>query len=358
MEATDALSILPAEGFTTPLGPARPPAKRRIESVDELFSRLRQGDRGALSRSITLVESSKDSDQALAAELLDRSLPLSGNSIRVGITGSPGVGKSTLIETLGMFVVGLGFRLAVLTVDPSSPSTHGSILGDKSRMPDLSASANAYIRPSPSGGRLGGVAHQTREAIQLCEAARFDVIFVETVGVGQSEIEVRGMVDCFLLLALSGAGDELQGIKRGIMEMADLIALTKADGDNRLRAEVAAGQIERALMLLPADPVGRRASVKLCSAKDRTGIDELWSALRKFVDEDKLNGRFEWRRGKQAVTWMEEIVRQTLLASWLRRKDVRLASESLAKSVQGSKITPRRAAAELLAMIDSPSPIR
>jgi len=350
MESSDALSILTAEGFTTPLGPTRLPAKRRTDSPEQLLSRLRQGDRGALSRAITLVEGAKDSDQAMASELLDRSLPFSGNSIRVGITGSPGVGKSTLIETLGMYVVGLGSKLAVLTVDPSSPSTHGSILGDKSRMPELSAHPHAYIRPSPSGGRLGGVAHQTREAIQLCEAARFDVVFVETVGVGQSEVEVHGMVDCFLLLALSGAGDELQGIKRGIMEMADVIALTKVDGDNKLRAEVAAGQIERALMLLPPDPHGRRAAVKMCSAKERIGIDDLWASVTTFVDEDKASGRFDWRRGQQSVTWMKELVQQSLLASWLRREDIKQATEKLSSAVQDSKMTPRRAAIELLAI--------
>jgi LAO/AO transport system kinase len=329
----------------------RAPAKRPTDSVDDLFSRLRQGDRGALSRAITLVESAKDSDQAFASDLLARALPESGKSIRIGVTGSPGVGKNTLIEALGMYIVGLGSHLAVLTVDPSSPSTHGSILGDKSRMAELSAHPNAYIRPSPSGGRLGGVAHQTREAIQLCEAARFDVILVETVGVGQSEIEVRGMVDCFLLLALSGAGDELQGIKRGIMEMADVIALTKVDGDNRVRAEVAAGQIERALMLLPPDPQGRRASVRLCSAKERSGIEELWADVCKYIDEDKASGRFQWRRGKQSVTWMEEIVQQSLLAAWLRREDIKAASEVLAADVRAGHTTPRRAATVLLGMI-------
>ena len=353
MESTDALSILSAEGFTTPLGPTRPPARRRVDSVDDIFSRLRQGDRGALSRAITLVESARESDQVLASDLLDRALPLTGLSVRVGITGSPGVGKSTLIEALGMHIVGQGKKLAVLTVDPSSPSTHGSILGDKSRMAELSAHPNAYIRPSPSGCRLGGVANQTREAIQMCEAARFDVVFIETVGVGQSEIEVRNMVDCFLLLALSGAGDELQGIKRGIMEMADVIGLTKADGDNRLRAEVAAGQIERALMLLPPDPMGRRAKVQLCSAKDRTGIDTIWESISQFVDEDKANGRFDWRRGNQAVTWMEELVHQSLLAAWLRREDIKQATQSLADAVRELRTTPRSAANHLLGIVQT-----
>lgn len=354
MESSDGLSIKSAEGFTTPLGPTRLPPPRRSESVEDLFSRLRQGDRGALGRAITLVESSRESDQALASALLDRTLPVSGNSVRIGITGSPGVGKSTLIETLGMHVVERGSSLAVLTVDPSSPSTFGSILGDKSRMSRLSANEKAYIRPSPSGGRLGGVAHQTREAIQLCEAAGFDVVFVETVGVGQSEIEVRGMVDCFLLLALSGAGDELQGIKRGIMEMADVIGLTKADGENRLRAEVAAGQLERALMFLPADQQGRRASVILCSAIENTGVSELWERVCQFIGEDQSSGLFRWRRGKQAVTWMEELVHQSLLAAWTRRADVQRVMESLSSSVQRGETTPRRAASDLLALIAQP----
>ncbi len=336
-----------------PQGPTRPPARRSSTSPAELFAKLRQGDRGALSRGITLVESSKESDQVLASELLDLALPHSGGSIRVGITGSPGVGKSTLIESLGKLVVGCGHRLAVLTVDPTSPSTHGSILGDKSRMPELSVDPNAYIRPSPTGGRLGGVANQTRESMLLCEAGGFDVVFVETVGVGQSEIEVRGMVDCFLLLTLSGAGDELQGIKRGIMEMANVIALTKVDGDNRLRAEVAAGQLERALMLLPPDAQGRRAPVKLCSSRERTGIQELWDAVTQFVDEDRTNGLFDRRRGDQAVTWMEEMVHQSLMASWLHRDDVMTAFFKLSASVRHGRATPRRAAAELIGMIRS-----
>jgi len=352
MDSSGALSIKSAEGFITPLGPTSPAARRKLDSVDDLFSRLRQGDRGALSRAITLVESSKASDQVLASDLLDRTLSVTGQSIRVGITGSPGVGKSTMIEALGMYVVGQGSRIAVLTVDPSSPSTHGSILGDKSRMAQLSVHPNAYIRPSPSGGRLGGVANQTREAIQLCEAAGFDVIFVETVGVGQSEIEVRGMVDCFLLLALAGAGDELQGIKRGIMEMADVIALTKADGDNRVRAEVAAGQLERALMLLPPDPQGRRASVILCSAIEQTGIENLWTSVRKYIEEDRISGRFDWRRGRQAVSWMEELVHQSLIEAWMRREDVQSAIASLSAAVHDAQTTPRRAAQQLLSLVD------
>ncbi|MDR3688675.1 MAG: methylmalonyl Co-A mutase-associated GTPase MeaB [Fimbriimonas sp.] len=353
MESADALSILSAEGFVTPLGPTKPPARRQRDSVDDLFIRLRGGDRGALSRAITLVESAKESDQELASELLDRALPVSGKSVRVGITGSPGVGKSTLIDALGSYVVGRKAHLAVLTVDPSSPSTRGSILGDKSRMATLSAHPNAYIRPSPSGGHLGGVAHQTREAMLLCEAAGFDVIFVETVGVGQSEIDVRDMVDCFLLLALAGAGDELQGIKRGIMEMADVIALTKVDGDNRTRAEVAAGQLERALMLLPADPLGRRASVNLVSAVERKGIGDLWGQIEKYVDEDKAKGRFEWRRGTQAVTWMEDMVHRALIGAWLRRPEVQSATEALSAEVRSGEKTPRRAAIELFAIARS-----
>ncbi len=353
MKDTDALSILSAKGFSTPLGPTRKPAKRQPETVASLFSKLTAGDRGALGRAITLVESHKESDQDRAAELLDLALPLSGNSVRVGITGSPGVGKSSLIEAMGLFIVEKGVKLAALAVDPSSPSTFGSILGDKSRMPNLAVHDRSFIRPSPSSGRLGGVANQTREVIQLCEAAGFGVIFVETVGVGQSEVEVRGMVDCFLLLAMAGAGDELQGIKRGIMEMADVIGLTKADGENRVRAEVAAGQLERALMMLPADQDGRRASVNLCSAVQKTGIEELWTAIQKYIQQDKDSGRFDWRRRRQSVTWMEDMIQQSLLSRWLKREDVRLALENLSKSVEQGAITPRRATQRLLDWVES-----
>lgn len=352
MKPTDALSVKSAEGLAAPAGLTGAPPRRRKESVGELLAGLKLGDRGALSRAITLVESAKPSDHRLASELLDRTLQVSESTVRVGITGAPGVGKSTLIEALGLHVVSRGSRLAVLTVDPSSASTHGSILGDKSRMARLSILDAAFIRPSPSGCRLGGVANQTREAIQLCEAAGFDVVFVETVGVGQSETEVRGMVDCFLLLAMAGAGDELQGIKRGIMELADLIALTKADGENHVRAEVAAGQIERALMLTPPNASGRRAHVRLCSALESSGISELWDDVRRVVDDDRASGRFTRRRRDQSIAWMHELVRQSILDAWLRRADVRTRLDALADAVGGGRVSARAAANELVSAVE------
>lgn len=329
-----------------PLGAVK---KKPILPVPELFRRLREGDRGALSRGITLIESTHPLHRLQAAELLDLALQYSGRSVRVGITGIPGVGKSSLIEALGLHVVdSLGKRLAVLTVDPSSVTSHGSILGDKSRMARLSVHPSAFIRPSPSGGCLGGVAHQTRETIQLCEAAGCNVVFVETVGVGQSETSVHAMVDCFLLLTLAGAGDELQGIKRGIMEMADVIALTKSDGENLIRTRLAQGQLVRALMMYPPDGDGERPEVLLSSAVNGSGIVELWEALQRFLNRAQSAGRFLERRQKQSVAWMHDLVRRALLDAWFEREDVLGLKESLEAQVRLGGLTPRKAAQLLL----------
>ena len=248
--------------------------------LDEYVQGIVSGDRVMLSRSITLAESSLPSDQELARQVIDQILPYTGNSVRVGITGAPGVGKSTFIETFGTMVIDThGRKLAVLAVDPTSQRSGGSILGDKTRMESLSLHPQAYIRPSPAGKSLGGVTRSTREAILLCEAAGFNLIFVETVGVGQSETAVHTMVDFFLLLLLAGAGDELQGIKRGIMEMADAIAITKADGDNRNRAKLAQAEYRAALHLFPPSSSGWRPAVQICSALEKTGIKELWEGM-------------------------------------------------------------------------------
>lgn len=347
-EASDALSVKPG-GLAPSLPPRSAPRRKPDLPVPELFSRLRQGDRGALSRGITLIESALPAHRPLAAELLDLAIQHSGRSLRVGISGVPGVGKSTLIETLGLHVLDTSERrLAVLTIDPSSESSHGSILGDKSRMSRLSVHEQAYVRPSPTGGCLGGVAHQTREAIQLCEAAGCSVVFVETVGVGQSETAVHAMVDCFLLLTLAGAGDELQGIKRGIMEMADVIALTKCDGENRNRAKLAQGQLIRALMMFPASPDGSRPEVLLCSALERSGIAELWTSVQAFVGRRTASGWFDRRREDQSVAWMHDLVRRSFFDTWFEQPAVQELNHRLEREVRTGALTPRRAAEHLL----------
>ncbi len=345
--------VAPPPSINPRLAAAR---KRPLPSAEELLALMQQGDRAALSRAITVIESALPSHRKLAGELLDLSLPMSGHSIRIGITGVPGVGKSTLIEALGRLLVEKrDHRLAVLAIDPTSAATHGSILGDKSRMAFLSAHPRAFIRPSPTGGSLGGVAHQTRETIQLCEAAGFDVIFVETVGVGQSEVAVHGMVDCFLLLMLAGAGDELQGIKRGVMEMADVLAITKADGENLVRAKVARQQALNALHLLAPPVSGRRPDVRLCSALDGSGIEALWNDVQAFIAHGRQTGEFARRRAEQSVAWMEDLVQRTLLERLLERPEVQARREDLEGWVRAGSLTSRRAAEKLLETIEGSS---
>lgn len=276
-----------------------------------------------LSRAITLVESSLPSHKELAEKIIDACLPHSGNSIRVGITGIPGVGKSTFIESFGMYTISQGKKLAVLTIDPSSQISGGSILGDKTRMSELSRNDSAFIRPSPSGESLGGVARKTRETIYLCEAAGFDTIFVETVGVGQSETAVHSMVDLFLLLLIAGAGDELQGIKRGIMEMADLFAVTKADGDNKTRAELTRVETQSAIHFFPANESGWIPKVLSCSSLSGAGISEIWKQIEEYEKTLKSNGYFETKRRNQAKYWLEETVSEHLMGDfYTRMKDL------------------------------------
>jgi LAO/AO transport system kinase len=259
-----------------------------------------------------LAESTLPSDQQLAEEVIDQILPYTGKSLRVGITGVPGVGKSTFIEYFGKQVVENGHKLAVLTIDPSSQRTGGSILGDKTRMETLSSDKRAFIRPSPAGTVLGGVSAKTREAMLLCEAAGFDVIFIETVGVGQSETLVKGMVDFFLLLMLSGAGDELQGIKKGIMEMADALVITKADGDNLEKSKLAKKDYENAFHLFLSDENGWRPKVKICSAIQAFGLKEIWKMILDFEQSTKANGSFDQNRSRQRLDWMQGHIRLLL----------------------------------------------
>ena len=275
--------------------------------IDKLAAGVRSGDRAALARAITLVESSRLDDQKLAGDLLQELLPRTGGAIRLGISGVPGVGKSTFIEALGTKLTEKGHKVAVLAVDPSSAVSGGSILGDKTRMPTLARDAAAFIRPSPGGKTLGGVARRTREALLLCEAAGHDVVLVETIGVGQSEVAVAGMVDVFMLLVLAGAGDELQGIKRGITEVADVLVVTKADGDNRAAAERARATYAAALRLLPpAKGAAHARPVLTCSAQIRDGLPNVWRTVLDLHAAGWESGRLEKRRCEQAVRWMEE----------------------------------------------------
>jgi LAO/AO transport system kinase len=271
--------------------------------VNELADGILSRKRVLLSRAITLIESQKKDDQEDAKLLIERILPFTGSSIRIGITGAPGVGKSTFVETFGNHLTHKGRRLAVLAIDPSSPKSKGSILADKTRMESLSRNLYAFIRPTPAGAMLGGVANNTRETILLCEAAGFDVILVETVGVGQSEVTVRSMVDFFLLLMLAGAGDELQGIKKGIIEMADAIVITKADNENTVQAQKAKSEYQNALHLFEPAPSGWTPSVLTSSAIANTGIDEVWTMIESYQQKMLANGYLSKNREQQDIAW-------------------------------------------------------
>lgn len=320
-----------------------------LPNPSELVLRIRQGDGIALARGITLVESSALRDRALSQEVVERCLPYSGNSVRIGITGVPGVGKSTFIEAFGTWVTEhAAQKLAVLAIDPTSQITKGSILGDKSRMSKLSASPNAFVRPSPTSGSLGGVARKTRESMLLCEAAGYSLIVIETVGVGQSELTVHSMVDCFLLLMLAGAGDEMQGIKRGIMEMADILAITKADGDNVVNAQVARQRYLNALHLFPATPSGWSPSVMLSSSTAMVGIEDLWNEINRFIGHEREAGYFDKRRAKQNRSWLIEMIESDVLERFYNRPGVKEQLAFLESRVMNGESTARGAAEAIL----------
>lgn len=306
------------------------------------------GDIALLSRAITLLESTLPEHHLLSQQILELCLPKSGNSIRVGITGVPGVGKSTFINSFGAYVIEQGHKVAVLAIDPSSQITGGSILGDKTRMDVLATHPQAYIRPSPSAGALGGVANATRESMLLCEAAGFDVIFVETVGVGQSEIAVNGMVDFFLLLMLAGAGDELQGIKRGIMEMAHAIVINKADGDNIEKAKRARTEYAGALHLFPPMHSGWQAVVEICSAIEKKGLDKIWNQILAYQNKTLLNGYYYQKRKEQAVKWMHECLNIGIQTMLLENKEIQQLQSKLEEDIILNKITPYKASKLLL----------
>lgn len=321
---------------------------RNLLPVEDYVQGILNGDITILSKAVTLVESANAKHQKLAQEIITRCLPHSGKSIRVGITGVPGVGKSTFIEALGGHITGQGGKLAVLAVDPSSERTKGSILGDKTRMEELAGDKNAYIRPSPSAGSLGGVARKTREIIILCEAAGFDHIFIETVGVGQSETAVHSMTDFFLLLMLAGAGDELQGIKRGIMEMADTIAINKADGNNADKAQMARVQYNNAIHLFPKKDSDWEPNVLTCSATQKTGIKEVWQQIERYQKQTKQNGYFNIKRNHQATYWMHETIQEKLRRDFYDNPEIKLKIEELENQVLEDKMSSFVAAGELL----------
>ena len=323
-------------------------------SVAELTQGILNGNIAALARAITLVESTNISHFQKSNAIIEECLPHSGKSIRIGITGVPGVGKSTFIETFGSYLTGLGKKVAVLAVDPSSSISKGSILGDKTRMQELVKDKNAFIRPSPTGHSLGGVARKTRETIILCEAARFDTILVETVGVGQSETAVHGMVDFFLLLKLAGAGDELQGIKRGIMEMADAVVINKADGNNIEQAKLAKAEFTKALHLYPPKENGWTTEVLSCSAIQKTGISEIWELIQTYIDATLAKDHISAKRRTQNKYWLLQTIEDQLKQQFYGNKKIKLQLDIMIKKVIDGEMSPFTAAEELLNLAKEP----
>ncbi len=345
------------KGLTVNKGIIQPPTvnpylvKRRKKHqyrVSEFVEGIEKGNVSILSQAVTMVESTNPDHYKIAQEIIGKCLPLSGHSIRIGITGVPGAGKSTFIEALGMQLVNQGKKLAVLAIDPSSGLSKGSILGDKTRMESLSVSKDAFIRPSPSAGSLGGVARKTRETIILCEAAGYNNVFIETVGVGQSETAVHSMVDFFLLIQITGAGDELQGIKRGIMEMADAIIINKAEGNNLEKAKLSQAQYRNALHLFPAHESGWNPEVMLCSAFHNTGISEIWEMIGRYFAHTKGNGYFDIKRRRQTQYWMTETIDEALKNHFYRNPEIEVLLEDYRKKVVNDEISSFVAANRLL----------
>jgi LAO/AO transport system kinase len=327
-------------------------AARSAMRVDALADSVRAGDRRALAKAITLVESTRSDHQETAQRLLQTLLPATGRAVRVGITGVPGVGKSTFIEAFGLHLIGQGKRVAVLAVDPSSARSGGSILGDKTRMPRLSSAPEAFIRPSPSAGSLGGVARRTREALLVCEAAGYDVVLVETVGVGQSEVAVASMVDFFLVLMLAGAGDELQGIKKGILELADALAVNKADGDNVANAQRAAAEYTGALRLFRHTSASWDPPVVTVSGLYSIGMDRVWSIIEEHRRVLSATGELDARRREQLQAWFWSMIDDGLKRHFLGRDDVKRALPKMEQAVASATLTPTEAARRLLRVLD------
>ncbi len=322
--------------------------KRKVYTVSEYVEGILKGNITILGQAVTLIESSRQDHQLIAQEVIEKCLPYTGNSIRVGITGVPGAGKSTSIDAFGMHILKNNNKLAVLAIDPSSEVTKGSILGDKTRMERLSVEKNAFIRPSPSAGSLGGVARKTRETIILCEAAGFDRIIVETVGVGQSETAVHSMVDFFLLIQLAGTGDELQGIKRGIMEMADGIVINKADGNNIEKARLAQSHFQNALHLFPLPESGWAPRVLTYSGYYEIGIDEVWKMIDEYIAFVKENKYFDYRRNAQSKFWMHETINERLKSNFYNNPQVQKELKRCEQLVLDSQMSSFAAASNVL----------
>jgi LAO/AO transport system kinase len=315
-----------------------------VESLSYYKEGIRKGDRVILSRAITLVESKNAVHQKMAEELLDSILPDTGKSIRLGITGVPGVGKSTFIDSFGSYLTDVkSKKIAVLSIDPSSSRSRGSILGDKTRMDRLSRNKNAYVRPSPAGTQLGGVAHKTRESMLLCEAAGYEIIIVETVGVGQSETSVRDMVDFFLLLMLAGGGDELQGIKRGIMEMADMVLINKVDGDNEKAGKQAKSAYQNALHLFPANTNNWVVPVETVSAIKEVGLDSAWQQIDRYNDQQRKTGWLNAMRSQQYLTWFHEALRQKLEGDFYQQTKVQANIKEVEQKIADGSLSVRGA---------------
>ena len=352
MSGIDGIKDLTVGNINPDLGKAGFRKNRMILDVADYVKGVAAGDRMVLSRAITLIESNSPRHFPKAQRVLQELLPRTGKALRIGITGVPGAGKSTMIEAFGNMLCDMGHRVAVLTVDPTSSVTKGSILGDKTRMGTLSRREEAFIRPSPAGGTLGGVARKSRETMLLCEAAGYDVILIETVGVGQSETTVRSMVDFFLLVVLTGAGDELQGIKKGIMELADAIVINKADGDNRTKAQVARGEYERMIEYIrPATP-GWQTHAYLVSALEKTGLKELWDVIRIFESTTKENGAFRKRRESQLLDWMNSMIDEHLHNLFFDDPVILGRMPEVRDAVLKGTVSPSQGVAELIHVFD------
>lgn len=324
------------------------PPRRRQLSVDDYVNGVLSGDRSTIGRALTLIESNSQRHREMAQEVLLQLLPHSGNALRIGITGVPGAGKSTFIDQFGHNLSQLGMKVAVLAIDPSSQVTRGSILGDKTRMEQLSMDPTAFVRPSPSGGSLGGVARKTREGMLVCEAAGFDIILVETVGVGQSETVVSDMVDFFLLVQIAGAGDELQGIKRGIMELADLVAVNKAEGENEMRARRAAREIQTAMHYMHPRSPGWTPHVQTMSGLYNKGLDKIWEKITLYREQMTESGELQARRQRQLVQWTWDIIEAHLRTSFREHEGVRRINATLQADLNSGNTTPTLAATEML----------
>lgn len=321
-----------------------------MKKPEEIVEKLLKGDRRALAKAITLIESNKEADRSQADEVLKKSLPHSGKSLRIGISGIPGVGKSSFIEVFGLELIKAGHKVAVLAVDPSSPISGGSILGDKTRMEELSQNVSAFIRPSPTTGSLGGVSSNTRESIFLCEAAGFDVVLIETVGVGQSEYEVASMVDLFMVLMVPNAGDELQGIKKGIIELADLLVINKADGDTLVLAENAKTTYQNALHIIKKERFWT-PQVLTCSSLNKTGFSEIMDTVTTFEEQSKKSKWYEENRSRQSQHWLDSLFKKELLEIASRNKDLKKAFKKVEEQVLSKKITAREGSLKMVDLL-------